>query len=502
MITRRQSLVVWMGLALLILFTQYRSGAYRADFARDPDEPAHAVSSLAVHDYLTQAFPSNPLRFAHAFYDHYPKISIGHWPPLFYLLEGVWTLLFGRTRMALLIFVGLCGVSLAASVYCTVRRWSSRPIALLSVAVLVCSPLFQSLVCSVRPDLLLALLVFWAALFMTQYMVTRRYSRLLWCLLLGVSALLTHGRAAVLFFFPFFVQLAERRRLSWKWIVALAALLFVIAWPHVAVPESHFTIPIYLHLLGADGWRTALNLEVLPAIAAGVASFHLMKAKVRPPFWTAMACLAIATFCFNLSVPTHWGDDYLLVAALPAWAALAGFGVQELCARIAAGKHIQPSRAQNIVAALAVLALIASPFLAERKRDLGFHTLVASGELASAKTVLIAANGLKEGALIAESSLADPDRSHTVLRGSKVLSRSTWAGNRYQARFASEPELQQYVDGADICVVMVQVDDETKLHQQQLQALLQHDSAWTLVGSGPQPEGVKIYRSTNAQHCH
>lgn len=502
MTTRRQSLIVWIGLTLLVLLTQYRSGAYHADFTRDPDEPAHAVSSLAVHDYLTQAFPSNPVRFAHAFYDHYPKISIGHWPPLFYVLEGVWTLIFGRTRIVLLLFVGLCGVSLAASVYFTTRRWASRSVALFSIAVLGCSPLFQSLVCTVRPDLLLALLVFWAAIFMTQYMVTGRLSRLLSCLVLGVLALLAHGRAAVLLFLPFFVQLIDRRRFTWKWIVALGVLIFVVAWPHIAVPESHFTILIYLRLLYADIWRTALNLEWLPAVAGVVAILQLMKLSIRPAFWTTMACLAIATFCFNLSVPTAWGDDYLLVAALPAWAALAGYGAQELCARFAAGRGAEASRAQNVLAALAVLALIASPFLTGRKRDLGFHTLVASGELASAKTVLIAANGLNEGSLIAESSLADPDRSHTVLRGSKVLARSTWAGNRYQPRFASEPELKQYLDGADICVVMVQVDDDKKLHQQQLQALLQHDSAWTLVGSGPQLEGVKIYRSTNAQHCH
>jgi len=492
-----------MGLTVVTLLTQYRSGAYHADFARDPDEPAHATSSLMVHDYLAQAFPTNPVRFAHSFYDHYPKIAIGHWPPLFYCLEGGWMLLFGRSRAALLLFVALCGIVLAASVYFTVQKLMSAPIAWFSVAVLLCSPIFQSLVCSVRPDLLLALLVFWAAMYMTEYMISKDRNRLILCLALGAMALLVHGRAAVLLLMPFAVLLLERRRITWKWIAAAAILAFVIAWPHFAVPENHIGVVSFLRLLWADVVRTALNLEWLPAVAVVAAILQITRERTRQPFWTAMTCLAISSFCFNLIVPSFWSDDYLVIVALPAMAALAGYGIQLACARLDVSGHNRSRTLQATLATVALSAIILASCFVQQKRDPGFHHLVASGELANVDPILIAADGLNEGALIAESSLVDPARIHTILRGSKVLAQSTWAGHQYRARFNSTFELEQLLENSRVCLTMVQTAEPLTADQRQLRSFLEQDSAWALVASGPQIEGIEIYRRTNtsAAHC-
>jgi len=502
-VTRQRSLIIWVGLTIVTLFTQYRSGAYHADFARDPDEPAHAVSALMVHDYLVQAFPANPIRFAHTFSDHYPKVAIGHWPPLFYCLEGSWMLLFGRTRAALLLFVALCGITLAGSVYFMVRRLTSTPIAWLSVAVLMCSPLFLSLVCSVRPDLLLALLVFWAAISITNYMVSRQRNWLISCLVLGAMAMLVHGRGAVLLLLPFSVLLVERRRMTWKWMVAAAVLAFVIAWPHLIVPESHLTLSSFLRLLRVGVLRTALNLEWLPAIAAVAAILQVTRSEARQPFWTAMACLAISNFCFDLMVPLSWSDDNLLIAALPAWAALAGYGVQHLCAQLVVSGRAKPSSVRVALMAVALSGLVLTSIFVPRKHDPGFHQLVASTLLTNADPVLIAANGLNEGALIAESSLADPARMHTILRGSKVLSESTWGGNRYHPRFASSPAMQQFLQSAHVCLAIVQIADPVTTDQQQLRSALNLNATWALVSSGPQIQGLEIYRRTHdaGGHC-
>src|SRR5689334_11391847 len=72
--------------------------AFRVELSSDPDEPAHYVSGLLVRDYLAQGVPGSPMAFARDFYLHYPKVAIGHWPPLFYVVQGVWTLLFTPSR--------------------------------------------------------------------------------------------------------------------------------------------------------------------------------------------------------------------------------------------------------------------------------------------------------------------------------------------------------------------------------------------------------------------
>jgi hypothetical protein len=215
-----------------------------------------------------------------------------------------------------------------------------------------------------------------------------------------------------------------------------------------------------------------------------------------------MVCLAISGFCFNLVVPSVWIDDYLVIAALPAWAALAAYGMRLLCNRIALSAPNRSRSLQTALGAVALCALILTPFLVQRKRDPGFHRLVASGELANADPVLIAANGLNEGALIAEYSLVDPLRSHTILRGSKILAQSTWGGNRYRTRFASTPELRQLLESTRACLTLVQTAEPLTTDQRQLHLVLEQDPAWTLVASGPQIDGLEIYRRAAASDPH
>src|SRR5581483_5919113 len=95
------------GLGVLALFTvitaiQFASGAYHSDFDADYDEASHAVSSLVVHDYLVHGLGTNPIAFAEDYYVHYPKVAIGHWPPVFYGSEALWMVAFGRSRAGML----------------------------------------------------------------------------------------------------------------------------------------------------------------------------------------------------------------------------------------------------------------------------------------------------------------------------------------------------------------------------------------------------------------
>src|SRR5579875_2135828 len=91
-----------VALPILLIATvfalQFSSGAYHMPFSSDADEPSHVISGLLVRDYIARGFPGTPLHFAENYYFHYPKVAIGHWPPLFYAAEGTWMLVFGRTR--------------------------------------------------------------------------------------------------------------------------------------------------------------------------------------------------------------------------------------------------------------------------------------------------------------------------------------------------------------------------------------------------------------------
>jgi hypothetical protein len=73
--------LVLVAFAVLIAGLQIYGGAYTAECDAHPDEAAHFVSSLLVHDYLAQWPWPNPLPWAMDYYLHYPKVAIGQWPP-------------------------------------------------------------------------------------------------------------------------------------------------------------------------------------------------------------------------------------------------------------------------------------------------------------------------------------------------------------------------------------------------------------------------------------
>src|SRR5205823_3692724 len=101
---------------------QRASGAFEAEFSGYPDEASHYMSGLLVRDYISAGFPADPWGFAQNAYLHYPYIGIGHWPPLFYALEGVWFLLFSSSRISALLFVATITAVLGGLVCGVVRR--------------------------------------------------------------------------------------------------------------------------------------------------------------------------------------------------------------------------------------------------------------------------------------------------------------------------------------------------------------------------------------------
>src|ERR1043165_4996104 len=96
--------LVFFGLAVLL---QWQGGAYQAEFGSEPDEAAHYVTGLCVRDYIVGGFRENgnPLKFAQNYYEHYPKVALGHWPPGFYLIQSAWTIPFSPSRTSVMLLM-------------------------------------------------------------------------------------------------------------------------------------------------------------------------------------------------------------------------------------------------------------------------------------------------------------------------------------------------------------------------------------------------------------
>ena len=81
------------------------------EFDYNVDEAQHAVTGLFVADFIRDLPLRHPIQYTYRYYAQYPAVGIVHWPPLFYVFEGLSFLLLGPTvfaaRLTVLLFVVL-----------------------------------------------------------------------------------------------------------------------------------------------------------------------------------------------------------------------------------------------------------------------------------------------------------------------------------------------------------------------------------------------------------
>ena len=67
--------VLFLALLVLAVLGQWLTGVYGSDLSQWPDEGAHYINGLLIHDYVADGFPVNPLTYALQYYVHYPRVS-------------------------------------------------------------------------------------------------------------------------------------------------------------------------------------------------------------------------------------------------------------------------------------------------------------------------------------------------------------------------------------------------------------------------------------------
>ena len=458
-------LVLW-GLATLL---QVRNGVYASDVGADPDEPAHVVTSLMMRDYLTTGLlhGEHPMHFAQRYYDHFPKVAIGHYPPGFYLVAGAW-LLPWASNTSLMILMGLLTALLGATTaWLAVRCRLPRGVAVVAGAWVVLLPLTQKQSMLVMSDLLLATGCLLAIQAFAAFMDRPAAGRALLFGLFAAASILTKASAVALALIPVAGIVALGRwSLLWNWRLWLApvpvvatALPWTLLTMHITeegmqnksvaeyFPEA---VQFYTAAFGYT-FGPVLLAGALVALIAGLRSWW----RGGPERCTLAVLLAVWVPCLlalYLVSPTGTSARYLLpmVPSLVIAAVWAFAQVQRLW------KH----RAAGVVAC--VLAALASVLLLEKvppKQTQGFGLI--AGELtrrAQGGRVLVSSDARGEGGLIAELALRSPrrvDSPWTVVRASKFAASSNWTGSGYQLAFADVAQLNTAMlkDGIDWVVV-------------------------------------------------
>jgi 4-amino-4-deoxy-L-arabinose transferase-like glycosyltransferase len=492
---------------------QCASGTYSGEIGRHPDEPAHYITGLMVRDYIASGFPALPMSYAENYYIHYPKVALGHWPPLFYILQAAWTLLFPVSFQSLLLFMAVVAACLALSVFRTVQAefgfWAGVSMGVL----LLLLPLVQTYYRMLMAEVLVALFCCVAAVYFGRYLDRERWQDLACFGIYASAAIMTKGNGLALALLPGLAVLVSRRfgllRRPSFWLSGLIVAAICGPWTLATLGmvkngwAEEVSVAFVVGALPFNLWGlvklTGVGLSALSAVGflTRVVS-PVLRGERLGGKWAAMAALVLSVYVFHSLVPASL-DARHLIAAAPSLLLFAAAGFSWVRSRPLLGRL--PARWKTPILALVFgAAFLGWTFTVVGGVHNGYSNvardLLGRSEFRNS-VFLVSSTARGEGGIIAQIAMNERRPGHIVLRGTKVLARSEWSGRGYRLLYRTPDEVMGYL--TDVPVRILIVDSERDHGENDHRALLlrmieTYPQRWRHIGSYPQrgPDGVLV----------
>ncbi len=528
LIRSRLALVSWkwtlvafsVALPIVVLF-QYLGGVYQSELGGHPDEPAHYVTGLMIRDYLASGFHSSPMTYAKDYYDHYPKVALGNWPPFFYLLQSAWTLPFSPSHASVLRLMAVLTALLATLLFLALKREFGPGRAAFGATLLLALPLIQQHAGMVMTEIPVALLSLLATLTFARFL--EREETLDSCLfgVFAALAILTKGSGLMLALVPPLALLFSRKFHLMKqpafWYPALIVLVLCGPWTWKfreearagwmeGDPSWRFTQQALLYYPKKLMLAVGLGLAIIAVIGLFLKLFSRPKAPAPSALWSTAGALLLGVVFMHLLVPCGLEPRHL-VPALPALVLFIIAGTDCL-AQWLRQKGLSPRAAIGLVCGLVTALFLTSAFTVKPKGYSGFSPAAQDilNDAANAKVVLlISSDATGEGIFISEIAVREKRPGHTVRRASKVLASSSWSGGGYHSKFANEGELIGFLEKEPLRLLVL---DETipaylrvAHHDLLRQTVTNNPTRFTLLksypvtrGGLPQSKAIHVYR--------
>lgn len=485
--------------ATILLVFAYCGGAFDSDLGGDPDEAAHAVTALMVRDYLMDGLGQPPMAFAKSYYEAFPRVALGHYPPMYYVFAAPWLLLSPSIKTLILLQVILLA-ALALLTFQLGRRMVPDALALASGIGVLLLPLALKLSLHVMADILLAVMCLWAVILWADYMRSPSPKRALAWGAVAAAAILTKGSGIGLCLLPpVATLLAGRWRLmlgrTW-WCAALPVAMLAGPWMVYSTkiskegmtqlsPWQYLTeaTPFYFKSMPeVFGWP----LVILTCVATVTMMAAAWKHSGMREEHASLIAMAAGITAVLLLVPVGVTTRYMLT--LTPCVLLASACALNMTAVAKKRCFVACSSGGLLLCAFLPLADGGS---APSKRVYGFGEAVLKSCIPSSQDSprqwLVASDPRGEGAMIAAAAFACPQRSPSLLRvyrGSKELAQSDWMGRGYQAAFVDAKSLLNHLDARGITRVFLDLsvpENARKEHEVLLEkALRSPPSNWIL----------------------
>ncbi len=438
----------------------WQCGAFRAGFG-GADEAAHLVSGIMIRQYLLEGLPHgvDPMAFAQNYYDHYPKVAIGHWPPFFYVLQAFWYLIFGLSRFSVLALAAVIG-----GAFCGLTAWLCRtlvqstwPVAVAAALCAVLLPQFLSSSVEFSSDPLTALLALLAAIFCQRWLRDLQPGWGLAFACCAAMAALTKGNSFPVFLLPglvlFHPQRFERLLSIRFWLPLVILIALTAPWYMLfreivqgeIVPGKTVSLPGRMfHSSRSNGMQ--LFFLAGPLLGSlSVLTLFLPRARRRLLDHPAIAALPFA-FWFFLSFLSPHTETRLMLAAAPILVVSALLPFRQSSAKLTCAV---------LLAGLAI-AHWYSPVYAKPRDQ--YLEAVAWAQANPVASTLLISNSNGEGAWISEYALQQPSPQNRHLRASKLLLSSNWMGDRVRLLVNHPAELAAKLEENSVDRIVLMLD--------------------------------------------
>ena len=451
-----------MSSLLLTIFLQERSGSHRAELSGYPDEPSHYITGLMVRSYLREGHFASATRFAEDYYLHYPKVAIGHWPPVYYLVQCLWTFVFPATISSILYLQAFL-LALTSAVLFTVARsrfgaWSA---CILCGAFLILYPT-QELGSEIMSEPLLALTTLAATWTIARYFETAESAPLIGFVVLVEVVAHTKGSGIALAGAPVLVAVCLGRHSVFRkrsfWLAQLVMILLLVPWQifTMNMVRNGMSRPITLQLVFAQlcefgpitvkmfGWP--LLILILYALYLAIVSRRL-----RDPLMVSCAITVALTLAFHCVSPSG-AEARRLFMAIPVFLLLAPLPILYLFGT----RHSRPwaPLLLFVIVAISLFSSVAS----FRKTAVGYRSvaewLMANRDRGE-NVVLIASDIDGEGMLISEIGQIQPSPSLYIVRSSKLFEDCDWEGQECLPMITDPSRAEQVLDSMPVRYAVV-----------------------------------------------
>lgn len=482
--SRSNTLLIGVLLLATVVITR---GIDKGEFNYNVDETQHAVTGLFVADFMRDLPVFHPVQYTYRYYAQYPALAgIIHWPPLFYVFEGIAFWAFGPSvvaaRSAILVFA-LFGLYFW---FRLVKELQNEWAAALSTALLALLPsilLFEKTVMLEIPSLSLCIA---ASYFWTRYLRHGKGADVYWFAGLASAALLTKQNSIYLGLFCLFTLLTMRR---WPLLVkkdslkALAICLLLVCPYYLLVYFVHWStiamdlgdqkvsgmggILFYWKALPTQlGW-TLLLLSILGAVTSSL--WDRRETTLLMLSWIAACYVTFTVIGLKESrYVVYWLPPFLYFAA-----GLLTSMVRTRWGRMAMG-----------VASVVLLATVVMSAWSYQRPNVTGYASAAERITEQSKSGIILFDGDLAGDFIFYMRAYDPSRRFVVLRKALYAYRIKPSGGEVELLHSSE-ELNDLVRRYGIRFVVI--SDNSPMHfevQRVLREYLRSDQ-FSLMGQFP-----------------